>query len=326
MTSCSNSSTQIQVAAPGALPDVIAIDARNLDAAAADDLILALDALMNPDIMADYYPFALESGRRNGSQMALPFASDAIVAAYATTAYPQPPTTWAEIMKSAFPVIIPASDPHSLYALQQYLSLGGTLRNRSNAVSLSATVLTDLLDFYATARAAAVLTNNTLDFGSGAETWSAYRELRAPLVITNAHSYLQDAVIATNTDAGPAPTQSGKPYALAEVWSYALVSTDMARESGAWELLNWLLRPQNLGAWALKAGYLPPRAEALESWPPEAPVDFARQVLVAAHPMPDAETLTLVGPPLGKAVRNVIRGHATNSAAAQDVIQEISAD
>lgn len=313
-------------AAPGALPDLITIDAHNLDAAAADDLILALDSLVNPEIMADYYPFALESGRRNGSLMALPFASDALVAAYATTAYTQRPTTWAGVLESAFPVIIPASDPQSLYVVQQYLSLGGTLRDHSDAVALNTTVLTELLDYYSAARAAAVLTKNTLDFRSGAETWSAYRELLAPLVITNAHSYLQDAAFAANTGAGPAPTQSGKPYALAEVWSYALVSTNMARESDAWELLNWLLQPQNLGAWALKAGYLPPRAEAVESWPPDAPVDFARQVLEAAHLRPDSETLALLGPPLGKALRNIIRGHATTSAAAQDVIQEISSD
>ncbi|MDP6793702.1 MAG: extracellular solute-binding protein, partial [Anaerolineales bacterium] len=230
----------------------------------------------------------------------------------------------AGVLESAFPIIIPAADPQSLYVVQQYLSLGGTLRDRSGAVALSTTVLTELLDYYSAARAAAVLTQNTLEFGSGAETWSAYRELRAPLVITNAHSYLEDAAMASNTRAGPAPTQSGKPYALAEVWSYALVSTDITRESSAWKLLDWLLQPQNLGAWALKAGYLPPRAEAVDSWPPEAPTDFARQVLAASHSRPDTETLALLGPPLGKAVRNVIRGHATTSTATQDVILEIS--
>mgnify|MGYP001173305636 FL=1 len=313
-------------AAPGTLPDVIAIDARNLDAAAADDLILTLDALVNPDIMADYYPFALESGSRNGNLMGLPFAADALVAAYATTAYAQPPTSWATVLESAFPVIIPAADPESLFAVQQYLSLGGSLWDRSEAAALNTTVLTELLDYYAAARTAGVLTKNTLDFGSGAETWSAYRELRAPLVITSAHSYLQDSALAANTGAGPVPTQTGKPYVLAEVWSYALVNTDMARESGAWELLDWLVQPQNMGAWALKAGYLPPRADAVASWPPEAPADFAHLVLAAAHPKPDAETLAVIGPLLGEAVRNVIRGHATTSAAARNVIKEITAD
>ena len=313
-------------AAPGALPDVIAIDARNLDAAAADDLILTLDALVNPDIMADYYPFALESGSRNGNLMGLPFAADALVAAYATTAYAQPPTSWATVLESAFPVIIPAADPQSLFAVQQYLSLGGSLQDPSGAVTLNTTKLTELLDLLAAARAARVLTKNTLDFDSGAETWSAYRELRAPLVITSAHSYLQDSAVAANTSAGPVPTQNGKPYVLAEVWSYALVSTDMARDSGAWELLDWLVQPQNLGAWALKAGYLPPHADAVASWPPEAPKDFAHLVLTNADPEPDAETLAVIGPPLEEAVRNVIGGDDATSEAAQKVIQEITAD
>ncbi|MDP7645045.1 MAG: hypothetical protein QGG60_10145, partial [Anaerolineales bacterium] len=74
------------------------------------------------------------------------------------------------------------------------------------------------------------------------------------------------------------------------------------------------------------AGYLPPRADAVASWPPEAPADFAHLVLAAAHPKPDAETLAVIGPLLGEAVRNVIRGHATTSAAARNVIQEITAD
>ena len=314
-------------AAPGALPDVIAIDAHNLDAAAADDFILRLDTLVNPDIMADYYPFALESGSRNGNLMGLPFAAEALVAAYANTAYGQPPTSWAAVLENASSVIIPAADPQSLFAVQQYFSLGGSLRNRSGAVALNPTVLTELLEIYAAAGAAGVLTTDTLDFGSGAETWAAYLESREPLlVITSAHSYLQGAANATNTGAGPAPTQDGKPYTLAETWYYALVRTDMARESGAWELLDWLLQPQNLGTWALKAGYLPPRADAVASWPPEAPADFAHLVLAAAHPKPDAETLAIIGPPLGKAVRNVIGGDATSSAAAREVIQEITAD
>ncbi len=313
-------------AATGALPDIIAIDANNLDAATADDFIIALDTLVNPDIIADYYPFALESVRRNGSIMALPFASDALVAAYATTAYKAPPTTWEGVLESAFPVLVPANDPKSLYVVQQYLALGGTLRDRSDAVALNTNVLTELLDHYSAERAAGVLTKNTLDFGTGAETWSAYRELRAPLVITNAHSYLKDADTASNTGVGPAPTQSGKPYVLAEVWSYALVSKELARESGAWELLEWLTQPHNLGVWTLKAGYIPPRATAVESWPPEPRADFARKVLESAHPTPDAETLAILGPPIGKAVRNVIRGHSTTSAAVQDVMQELAAD
>ncbi len=313
-------------AAPGALPDVIAIDARNLDTAAADDLILTLDALINPDIMANYYQVALDSGSRDGKLMGLPFAADALVAAYATTAYAQPPTSWATVLESAFPVIIPAADPQSLFAVQQYLSLGGSLQDPSGAVTLNTTKLTELLDLLAAARAARVLTKSTLDFDSGAETWSAYRELRAPLVITSAHSYLQDSAVAANTSAGPVPTQNGKPYVLAEVWSYALVSTDMARDSGAWELLDWLVQPQNLGAWALKAGYLPPHADAVASWPPEAPKDFAHLVLTNADPEPDAETLAVIGPPLEEAVRNVIGGDDATSEAAQKVIQEITAD
>ena len=71
---------------------------------------------------------------------------------------------------------------------------------------------------------------------------------------------------------------------------------------------------------------MPPRTNAIESWPSEAPVDFALQVLAAAHVRPDADTLALIGPPLGKAMRNVIRGHVTTSAAVQDVIQELSAE
>ena len=259
--------------------------------------------------------------------LTLPFATDALVAAYATTAYKQSPTTWAAVLDSKYPVIFPAADPQSIYAVQQYLALGGTLQERSSvSVSISTTALTQLLDHYVAARTAGVLNNSTLDFASGPETWSAYQELRAPLVITNAHSYLQDASLATNTAAGAPPTLRGKPYTLAESWFYALISKDMTRESGAWELVDWLLQPENMGTWALKAGYLPPRTKAIESWPDEAPIDFALEILAAANERPDDDTLALIGPPLGKAVRNIIRGHVNTSAAVQDVIQEISTE
>ena len=81
-----------------------------------------------------------------------------------------------------------------------------------------------------------------------------------------------------------------------------------------------------MGTWALKAGYLPPRTKAIESSPDEAPIDFALEILAAANERPDDDTLALIGPPLGKAVRNIIRGHVNTSAAVQDVIQEISTE
>lgn len=313
-------------AAPGTLPDVIAVNFRILRLAAEDGFVVELDDVISPEVLEDIYDFALQNSSWRGSLVGLPFASDALVAVYSTKAYESPPMTWNDVLESQNgPMIFPAADHQSLTALQQYLALGGSIDGQEDEIVVTLDPLARLFDYYVDARRLGILTQQTLDYSTGAETWAAYRGLGAQLAVTSAHSYLLEHNMVEDTQAVLIPTEDGSRLALAESWSYALVNSSSGRQAYAAMLVDWLTQPENLGAWSLKAGYLPPRASALDHWSNEALGDFARDVLVSSTSKPDASTLAVVGTPFSEAIASVIRGQAAPPAAAAAVVQDIAA-
>ncbi|HRU94173.1 MAG TPA: hypothetical protein P5195_02935, partial [Anaerolineae bacterium] len=79
-----------------------------------------------------------------------------------------------------------------------------------------------------------------------------------------------------------APTRDGQPFALAEVWSLALVSTDFAHEDAALQLARWLNERGQAADLSLAVAMLPPSRETLALWPLSTEgVAFLEQLLPA---------------------------------------------
>ena len=308
------------VAAPGALPDIIAVGSRIIQLAAYEGLIIELGDLVGSETLTEIYDFALESTRLDGRVFGIPFSSDALVAVYSDEAYSSPPETWGDILDIQEPLLFPAADEQALTALQQYLALGGALVGEDQEIALTTDPLTQLLGYYADARRLGVLTAETLDYDAGSQTWAAYRGMGSQIVVTNAHNYILEHTMRSRTRAVPIPTEDGMRLALAECWAYALVDSGPGRQTYALMLVDWLMRPDNLGTWSIEAGYLPPRIGAVESWPTEDIRDFASDILASSIPLPNATTLSVVGPPLKEAIASIMRGQAAPQGAAAAVI------
>jgi len=305
------------VAAPAALPDVIALSRDDLATAVGEGLLRPMGSLIDADSLSDMYPMAMAAAQVGDELYGVPFSADATVLAYNTEIRDAPPVTWTDVLSPTGTFVFPAGDPLGLVTLHQYLALGGGLTDEAGHLALDAGVLAQVLDFYHTAAVAGVVPPPITDYADSAATWIAYREHRATLAATPASLFLRERERAGPTAATVLPTRDGTPLALGSAWSYALVTSDPARQAQAAALLLWLTAPDNLAEWTLAAGVLPPRASALDAWNDPAAAAFGRRVMSVAVLRPDAASLAVFGPAIRQAVTDSILGRATPQAAAE---------
>lgn len=302
-------------AAPGVLPDLIALNQEDLRRAARAGLVRPLTELVPALTTPEWYDFAVSQSTIEGFYAGVPFAGEAMILAYNVNYFASPPRTWDDILAGQGPFLFPAGDASALFTIAEYFSLGGRLQDEAGQVRLDAAVLSQVLDFYQRGAEAGVIPRS-LPFASAHETWRAYREARAIAVTTPATTYLSERRSLSITATGLLPTRDGTPVALAQAWSWALVTAHPDRQALALQLLDWLTEPQRLGEWTYAAGVLPTRSSALRAWPTDPSTAVVSGVVSMARSVPNASVLSLVGPAIQTAVQDVLAGRATPEDAA----------
>jgi len=86
-------------------------------------------------------------------------------------------------------------------------------------------------------------------------------------------------------------------------------------------LIEWLMTPENLGAWSQAAGRLPTRRTALDLWPDDAYRQFLREGLERAYYLPPVVGYDRLSRSLQRAVEEVLTGVATPEDAAARATQ-----
>jgi len=313
----------VSVAAPAVLPDVIALDPVGLSAATVKGLIVPLSGLVVEPVSPEWYAHALGVSPSEGEFFGLPFAAEAEILSYDLTRYPRPPLSWAEILAGPAPFVFPAADPYALFTLAEYVSLGGSLTDESGRPSLDAGILTEVLSFYASSRAAGVIPLSARQFAADSDTWAAVRGERAAGGTAPLSLFLSQHDPETQA-ALPLPTKGGAGICFAETWSWAIVAQDTERQRLSAELITWLSEAEFLGPWTNALGMLPPNRSALGAWPGGIDRSFVSRLVSVSRPTPPEEVLVTFGPPLQAAVEAVLSGGATPDAAAQAAVQVIS--
>jgi ABC-type glycerol-3-phosphate transport system substrate-binding protein len=307
--------------APAVLPNVIALNRDDLAAAAAAGLVTPLDKFFPSDAFSDYYPFAQIMGRgTDGQLIGVPFAADAQVLAYNGYLYSTSPVSWTTVTTGTF--IFPGADPGALTLLNEYLALGGAVTDSAGKPALNAEILARALTFFHSAREAGLLPMSTMAYADSTATWQAFRQGRATLAVTSAHLYLAETnPPPTTVTLMPAP--GGKPLALAQGWSWAIVNTRPENHAAAAALVAWLTDPQHLADWTLAAGLLPVRTSVLADWKAAPRTAFADGVLSQAQLSPPDNIVSVVGPPLQQALTDVLNDRATAASAAAIAVQTV---
>jgi ABC-type glycerol-3-phosphate transport system substrate-binding protein len=301
-------------AAPSALPDVITLNPASLNIGATEELIIPLDGLVEAPDTPEWYDHALAITHIDGGFFGLPFASEADVLVYKIDQYPSSPYTWADILAVPASFVFPANDPYATFTLTQYLAHEGPLFDDDGQLTIDTTILGDVLTFYESAHTFNILPLGVHQYASTTETWTALRNGLTASAVTSLSSFLTEGDLET-TFAIPLPTRNESGICPAKTWSWAIVTSDPARQNIAGQLLTWLTQPEFLGPWTHALGMLPSTKSGLSHWPEGVETAIVSNLVTVAQPQPFGETLAIFGPPLHAAVKAVLSGATPSSAA-----------
>lgn len=313
------------VAAPSVLPDMVVLDDADLRVAAQAGLLQPLDGLIPPHLEADRFPFAIGLGEVDGAAFGLPLAAELQHLAYSPASLAAPPVSWSEVLSSGLPLFFPAAGRNGTaddFTFIQYLGAGGRLVDEEGNPVLEEGPLTAVLDFYAQATAAGVISPPlVLSAGSAEECWAHFREAGGMTVVDSRAFWTAGREVA---EPGPIPTRDGRPVALARGWVLALVTAHPEQQQRAMALAAWLLEPGWYGAWTQSTGYLPVTRSGLEGWTVSVERrETLRAILTGAREPLPAPLRDRLGPPLQTALEAVLRGRQSPPEAAARAVQSL---
>lgn len=302
-------------AAPSVLPDLAALEASELAAAAASGMITPWDDIGSVSESWGLAPAILSSARINGKQTGLPFAAQADLFAYRTPAYSDAPRTWTDLLTGTSAFLLPLGDSAARFTLGQYLAAGGTLRDAGGAPALDRSALQEVLSFYTAARAAGLLPLTSRQHDDSSTTGEALLngKIDAGLIgFAPFAAQAPDDLIPV----GPWPTGDGQGACLLSVWTWAALARPTGTEPLVTELARWLADPEFSGPWTRALGWIPAGASALTTWPDDDLASLAGLLASRCAPLPTPEDLALFGPVLRQATEAALTGELSPEAAA----------
>lgn len=311
------------MAAPSALPDIIALDPTSLGEAALRELIYPLDSLFNPPSVPDLYDHTLPAAFVGDNFYGLPFVSETELFVYQKDTVTDTPLDWAGLLSGPISYLFPAGDKLAKFTFAQYLSQNGALQNNEGDYTLDERILSDVLDFYSLSREAGILSLSALQLSSERDTWSLLEQSAVQSALIPLDAFILDAN--RNTfGAQSLPTLDGEGIIMTHTYAWAVVTKDPVHQAAAVDFLNWLLRPDFLGPWSQALGLLPATSSALSEWPESNSLALVNQLIRSAVPRPDADVLNTLGPIVQLAIEEVLFGRQTPEVAAQQAINSIS--
>jgi len=314
--------------APGVLPDLVLLNRESLIEAAEGRLIVPISELLDPAILADLYPVAVDLGIVDGELIGLPYVLEVQHAVFHEALFEEPPTSFEAILSSPVPYLFPAAPQDSVNhtTLLQYMAAGGRLVDENGDPTLDEGALRAVLTFYAAAHQAGVIDPALFQIMEPAETWASYRDGLAGLATVTSTLYLAErARVRSTTGLIPIPTPDGQPYALATGWCWAVVTRNPERQAASMALVNTLMNPVNQGVFSQASGWLPSQRAALAVWGDnDRYTAFGNTLLNQAQPMPDEALLSVVGPSIQAAVEDVLLNNMLPIQAANEAAQRVN--
>lgn len=313
-------------AAPAVLPDLVVLDAAELETAAGSGLIQPLDSLLSPAEMADRFPFATQLGMVGGQTFGFVIGADMLQMAYRPALFESPPVSWTQIISPPIPFLFPAGgrgQPVNDATLIQYLAAGGKLADPEGRPWLDEKVMVSVFGFYsACVGTGAISPTVVLSITDTEQAWERFRAGEGEITVVRAGRYWREAD--ETVAAAPILTSSGQPLSIARGWVIAMVANDPVRQSLAMLLLDWLIAPNHNGPWTQDAGYLPGTHGALRMWNvPNVERTVLHSVMEAAVPAPQPELMATAGTAMQEALEAVLRRRSTPGEAAAAAVTSL---
>ncbi|MBN1439174.1 MAG: extracellular solute-binding protein [Anaerolineales bacterium] len=304
-------------AAPGALPDLVALDQSNLRAAAIKNLIHPLDGLLPSQTWDSHYAYAKNMVVIDDLRYGLPFSGDALILASTAVPYSEP-ERWDSLENWTAPVFLPLGDSRALFLFYGYYAAGGIQILSSTDGEILQEPFARELSWLRSMAEYELLSPRSLQIDSFEGAFLAIES------IAECAATLY-SVVSHNTDYFMTylPTPDGSRFSLATGWAWTLATADPMRRIKAADLILWLTDPEFLAEWSQAQGVLPASSEAVALWPPGNERELAAGVSGPALPFPDDEISAFIGPIFSKAVRKVLVEGATPEEAAREAAESI---
>jgi ABC-type glycerol-3-phosphate transport system substrate-binding protein len=321
-----------QPVAPNILPDIIALDAAELEQAVAAGAVHPLDELIDPEVLDGLYPAARALGRIGGRQYAVPFALDIEHVVYDPAVTSNAPETWAGLLagntRYLLPLSIPAVRTGSAAGvppalLSHYLGAEYALDFEERQFELDSEPLLRILSFYDQAVEQGQLDERPEDVAGLQEAKPFYEAGTDAVIQTSARQLVTDWEQHKDLAYAAAPGWSVSSPPIATGWVLAIVTPDPARQQSAAKLLTWLLAPDRNGRWTEATDWLPVSSDGWD-FREESPYDdFLDEQLKAAVPLPVGADSSAAALALQQAVLSVVRDGVSPVDAARQALDSI---
>lgn len=293
-TSLLNSLSATSLAAPTALPDLIALPRPVLESAALKGLLHPIDGLSTLLQDPGWYGYARDLGHIKDIGYGLPFAGDAMVLLHADEL--DGGVLWENIFANKRRLSFPAGDPQGLFGLSLYLSAGGEIEDADGLPMLDQSVLARVLTVEQEGVFAGTFLPSLKNVLTEEQVKSAYRNGDVDMAILWASNLPANGFIA------PVPGLDRTGYSLASGWVWALAGSNPEHQQLAIELAEFLLEENFLSAWLKDDGFLPVR---LSNGAAGSPFD---PVIESARVIPSNDSLEVLGPLVQEALVRVLNG------------------
>jgi len=304
-----NSLSITSMAAPAALPDLIALPRPALVSAAQKGLLQPLDDI---SVDADWYPYARDMGKVDGVTVGIPFAGDALVMMYRSELVWI--KNWDGILLSESHLVFAGADPQAQVGLALYLSAGGQVQDAQGNPTLDQETLERVLELFSRGRAATIFPTSVSNLVTEDQVMQEYRARRAEMSIAHYSYYRsnQDGLIQ------PLMGLDEEHLTLATGWSWAMAAQKMDNRSIARDLLEFLAADEFVSQWVTEAGYLPTHPAVLD----EADEETVLPIIQASRLTPPDDVLLVLGPIMQEALVRVLSGEQPD-AVARSVIEKL---
>ena len=292
-----NALSVTSMAAPSALPDLVALSRPALEAAALKGLLHPIDGLSTTLQDPNWYGYARQLGQIENIGYGLPFAGNVFALVYRSELAKF--TNWEEILASEALLSFPAGDPQGLVGLALYVSGGGEIVTPQGSPILDQDVLTRVLTLIEDGLGASMLSPSLAIVGTDSQALQLYRDRNANMVITWASNYrpVSDEYIM------PLPGLDETPYSFATGWMWSLAGSNAENQALAVELAEYLIADEFIGEWTREAGYLPTRPSSVDGQDPT-----IAGLIESAKPIPSNDVLSVLGQLMQDALIRVLNG------------------
>jgi len=299
-----NSLSVTSLAAPSALPDLIALSRPALEAAALKGLLHPIDGLSTTLDDPNWYGYARQLGHIQNTGYGLPFAGDALIFAHRSDF--EEINSWEEILASENSLAFAAGDPQGLVGLSLYISAGGEFLDEQGNPALDQDILTRVLTLMADGVNAKVFSTLSVNVISNGQALEEYQSERANMAVIWASNFRapEDGLIM------PLPGLDETTVSFATGWMWALAGSNPENQQLAVELADYLVADDFLGNWMGKAGFLPTRPSSVSEGE-----DAILPIIESAQPIPSTDILSVLGPLMQEALVRVLNGEQPEAVA-----------